>query len=497
VENLGNDFETTLAAAITTAGQTSITVASNAGAPAASFRVRIDDELLLVTANPSTSWTVERGVEGTTATTHSNGATVTHVLTKGGLDNYLTLAGYIYGLEMSNNATDAINDIDVAVGVAASDAGDIYIRLESAITKRLDASWAVGSGNGGLDTGSIANTTYHVWLIRRSDTGVVDVLFSTSATSPTMPANYDQKRRIGSIMRESGAIVGFLQRGDTFTRNTFVQSVNGTLPTSSRTLVTLAVPTGIKVEAILTAMVRSNGSNNVVISLSDPDQPDDSANFTGMHGDASTWYAGGECRVFTNTSAQVGVRTTTSSTLGLVLTRGWVDRRGGSMAQSTEPAATNITLGTAQATTSGTAKDWVIPPGVKRITLTLSGVSTNGSSDLIVQIGDAGGVENTGYLSVLSLIAGSSQASIAHTTGFALENMGAAGVVHGRAVLDLLDPSTNTWAYSSVVARSDATATTYSGGSKALSAELSQIRLTTAGGSVAFDAGKANISWEF
>jgi len=84
--------------------------------------------------------------------------------------------------------------------------------LSSAITKRLDAAWAVGSGNGGLDTGTIANTTYHVWLIQRSDTGVVDALFSTSLTSPTMPTNYDRKRRIGIIVRSAGAILPFLAR---------------------------------------------------------------------------------------------------------------------------------------------------------------------------------------------------------------------------------------------------------------------------------------------
>jgi hypothetical protein len=41
-----------------------------------------------------------------------------------------------------------------------------------------------------------------MWLIRRSDTGVADVLFSASASSPAMPTNYDSKRRIGSEIRD-------------------------------------------------------------------------------------------------------------------------------------------------------------------------------------------------------------------------------------------------------------------------------------------------------
>jgi hypothetical protein len=58
--------------------QTSITVASATGAPAAGFRVRIDKELLLVTAVAGTTWTVARGVDGTTATAHPGGAEVLH-----------------------------------------------------------------------------------------------------------------------------------------------------------------------------------------------------------------------------------------------------------------------------------------------------------------------------------------------------------------------------------------------------------------------------------
>lgn len=89
MENFVNDFATTLTAAITTVGQTAITVATNTGAPAARFRIRIDDEVCIVSANPSTSWTIIRGQEGTTAATHLNGTAVAHVLSKGGLDQYL------------------------------------------------------------------------------------------------------------------------------------------------------------------------------------------------------------------------------------------------------------------------------------------------------------------------------------------------------------------------------------------------------------------------
>src|SRR6185369_14862517 len=78
---------TTLSAAITTVSQSPITVVSNTGYihnPSISFLIEIDTELMLVTAGQAgTSWTVTRGVNGTTAATHAIGATVRNVVTLG------------------------------------------------------------------------------------------------------------------------------------------------------------------------------------------------------------------------------------------------------------------------------------------------------------------------------------------------------------------------------------------------------------------------------
>ncbi|MBX5143217.1 hypothetical protein HJB79_31405 [Rhizobium lentis] len=177
------------------------------------------------------------------------------------------IQGHLYGLTLSNNGSDATNDIDIAVGSAASDGTTAYLMtLASALTKRLDAAWAVGTGNGGLDTGAIADTTYHVWLIQRSDTGVVDALFSTSATSPTMPTNYDRKRRIGSIIRESAAIVAFRQTGDLFLRAR--ASVRSNTAAFASALLAVKVPTGINVRPLLVNDLRiTASSSDVSISM--------------------------------------------------------------------------------------------------------------------------------------------------------------------------------------------------------------------------------------
>lgn len=109
------------------------------------------------------------------------------------------------GLVCTNDSGDLTNDIAISAGTARDSTDTYSIYLSSSIVKRLDAAWAVGTGNGGIDTGAAANTTYFIWLIRRPDTGVVDALLSTSSSSPTMPANYTQKALIGAFGRISAA----------------------------------------------------------------------------------------------------------------------------------------------------------------------------------------------------------------------------------------------------------------------------------------------------
>lgn len=115
-----------------------------------------------------------------------------------------TIQGFTYGI----NGTDPTNDLDIAAGVAM-DATGVYALRGSALTKQLDANWAVGNNAGMLDTGAVGNNDYYLWAIGRSDTGVVDYLASLSHTAPTMPANYDFKRLIGWVKRSGGANVAF------------------------------------------------------------------------------------------------------------------------------------------------------------------------------------------------------------------------------------------------------------------------------------------------
>ena len=155
-----------------------------------------------------------------------------------------------------------------------------------------------------------------------------------------------------------------------------------------------------------------------------------------------------------------------------------------------------ITLATEQASTSGTSIDFTsIPAGVKRITIMLFGVSTSGTSPLIVQIGDAGGVETSGYLTdYVQLAAGVTNAD--STAAIWAAATDANSVHHGAITLSLEDSTNFTWVASGQVARSDASVLALGAGSKALTAELDRVRITTVAGSDTFDLGAINIQYE-
>lgn len=263
---------------------------------------------------------------------HDASASTADKITLDVLRTALPMRGHIGGLTLSNNGTDATNDIDIAVGEASDSAVACVMRLTSAITKRLDAAWAVGTGNGGLDTGAIANDVYHVWLIRRSDTGVVDALFSASATSPTMPTNYDQKRRIGAIIRASAAILPFTQFGDHVTLTTPVLDVDVSNPGGSAVTRTLSsVPDGVRVKARLNVFnTNSAAADDVYISeLAATDQAT-----SGTVSPLSTLTSQNNLNetmvieVMTNTSAQIRTRHGTGTNTSFrITTLGWTDYR--------------------------------------------------------------------------------------------------------------------------------------------------------------------------
>jgi hypothetical protein len=241
------------------------------------------------------------------------------------------LRGWIAGLTLSTAGSSAT--FGVAAGEAADSTTASLMQLASAVTKTTSA-WAVGTGNGALDTGAIAvNTWYHVHLIKRVDTQIVDVLVSLSATAPTLPANYTLFRRIGSMKTNaSSQWIGFIQTGDQFRWTAPLQDVAATNPGTAAVTRILSVPLGAVVEVDIAVLLVTPATNyGLITSLAEPDNTP-----SGLVLNFGMSFAGGgqlgvSLRgVFTNTSAQVRSRLSASSASDtlFVYTFGWIDRRG-------------------------------------------------------------------------------------------------------------------------------------------------------------------------
>jgi hypothetical protein len=155
-----------------------------------------------------------------------------------------------------------------------------------------------------------------------------------------------------------------------------------------------------------------------------------------------------------------------------------------------------LTSGTEQASTSGTSIDFTgIPSWAKKIIIQFVGVSTNGTSNLLIQLGDGGGIETAGYLGASSVI-NTAVATSNFTAGFGFAIGAAAAVVHGSLTLTLEDSAQFTWVATGTLAESNTAEMALTAGSKSLSAALDRVRITTAGGADTFDAGAINVLYE-
>ena len=157
--------------------------------------------------------------------------------------------------------------------------------------------------------------------------------------------------------------------------------------------------------------------------------------------------------------------------------------------------ASIITSGTA-VTASGTSVDFTsLPAWIKRITIMIQGVTTNGSSPPTMRLGTSGGFVTSGYASG-GIYTGVTTGSGNRTDSLLISGnaFDASATLHGHAVLTNI--SGNAWVQSFVLGQSNSAYAVMGGGSISLAGALTQIRITTANGTDAFDAGTINILFE-
>ena len=114
------------------------------------------------------------------------------------VENVNPATNTIQGISYINNRVKVVNDgtnpndtIGFVAGTFITSSG-IQIYLPT-IRKKIQStgSWTAGDTNNGLDTGArVANTFYRTFVIQNNTSGAYDILFSVSATSPTVPSGY-------------------------------------------------------------------------------------------------------------------------------------------------------------------------------------------------------------------------------------------------------------------------------------------------------------------
>lgn len=155
-----------------------------------------------------------------------------------------------------------------------------------------------------------------------------------------------------------------------------------------------------------------------------------------------------------------------------------------------------FTLRTAQNSTSGTSIDFTaIPSWAKRVTVLINGVSTNGTSNLIIQLGTSGGFQTSSYGGSAMVSQAGIIGNTAFSTGFLIDATTlAADVRSGVVSINLVGG--DVWAAAGNVSLVGAARTSCFSGTIGLSGTLTQVRVTTVSGTDDFDAGSINISYE-
>ena len=143
-------------------------------------------------------------------------------------------------------------------------------------------------------------------------------------------------------------------------------------------------------------------------------------------------------------------------------------------------------------TASGTAFDFTgLPSDTVKISLNFSGVSLSGTDNMLVQLGDSGGFETTGYSGAGTGTTGSGGGTVANSSGFIVRVAIAAELMSGTMTFEKVS-GTNEWIASHSLGGVGTSA--FGGGAKTLSDVLTQVRLTRTGTNT-FDAGSVSLTY--
>lgn len=155
------------------------------------------------------------------------------------------------------------------------------------------------------------------------------------------------------------------------------------------------------------------------------------------------------------------------------------------------PVLGTLTAGTSVSASSTAVNFTGIPSWVKRLTVLFNGVSTNGTSNLLLQVG-SGSITTSGYTSAMHTV---NTTNTSTTAGFGLTALNTSTTAYFGHIT-VSNFSGNIWIESHVLGAPTGNYSSLGGGTVTLSGVLDQIRITTVNGTDTFDAGTINIVYE-
>lgn len=241
------------------------------------------------------------------------------------------LRGFIHGF--SGSAPGGAQVLTLSPGACVDSTNAFFIKNGTTWTKTF-AAWAAGTGNGGLDTGAIAaSTEYWVHKIYNPTTGADDVLLSLSFGAPTLPVGFTKFRVVSWLKTDATPNIRlFTQLGERWIFQNVNLDANVVVVGTTQVLVTLAIcPTGIQVDVNLRGAA-ANVAVNTALVIPDWDE----GNVSPVSNDAVTDFLTqvtnqqilGTFFRRTNTSRQVGVRSSAASSSISLASHGFYWDRG-------------------------------------------------------------------------------------------------------------------------------------------------------------------------
>jgi hypothetical protein len=136
-----------------------------------------------------------------------------------------------------------------------------------------------------------------------------------------------------------------------------------------------------------------------------------------------------------------------------------------------------------------------IPTWAKRVTVNFTGVSTNGTSIPLIQLGSTT-IQNTGYVATSAKLTDATAVSVVSSTaGFPINSILAANLIQGSINFSLI--GSNAWAAQGVfTTNTGAVCSVTVSGAVTLAGALDRLRITATNGTDNFDAGTINIQYE-